>query len=234
MNKYKVIPLSREYITQKAIRIREATKTEIDFLFPVEKMIEYLLECMEGSLEIIEDNKLPNNIPAKTIQYPNINSQKNLPYTIIQVKESVYLGAIEENPEDRFTLAHEIGHAFLLHGCMCNNICKKNEIIPPIEDPEWQADTFAKELLAPSYLYSIYNHNFIAKVCKIPIEYAKQQSDYVLATEMLEHTLNRKQKSNYNSNYIINKEQEVPFPLDQTLLVPLNSPFFRKLRITKP
>lgn len=58
MNKYKVIPLSREYITQKAIRIREATKTEIDFLFPVEKMIEYLLECMEGSLEIIEDNKL--------------------------------------------------------------------------------------------------------------------------------------------------------------------------------
>jgi hypothetical protein len=228
MNKSRVIPLSREYINQKALRIRQATKTEIDFLFPIEETIEVLLECMEGSLEIVEDDKLPYNIPAKTVSYPNINSNKYFPYTIIQIKESVYLGAISGNPEDRFTLAHEMGHAFLLHGCTENKVCGIDENILPTEDPEWQADTFAKELLAPSYFFTIFDPIFLAKVCKTPIKYVKEQSDYILAKEIIESGLKKShiKKSDYIVNY-----QEIPYPFEQLLLIPLNSPFYKKLRI---
>ena len=229
MSKYKVPPLSREYISLQASNIRKVTKTEDDFLFPVENLIEILLECIGGNTEVLEDKELPSNIPAKTISYPNINLIKDIPYTVIQMKKNVYLGAIAGNPEDRFTLAHELGHAFLLHGCVNNDyVCKKDEIMSSKENPEWQADIFAKELLAPSHLFKRFNHNFIAKVCNIPIKYAKEQSDYIIAEELIEISL-RKTYSK-NSEYVINNN-EIPYPLDQTLLVPLNSPFFRKLRI---
>ena len=181
-------------------------------------------------LEILEDHELPSNIPARTISYVNDNSNNNLPYTnTIQVKESVYVGATLGNPEDRFTLAHEMGHAFLFHGYINNNyVCKEEEEIPTKEDPEWQADTFAKELLAPSYFFTIFDPIFLAKVCKTPIKYVKEQSDYILAKEIIESGLKKShiKKSDYIVNY-----QEIPYPFEQLLLIPLNSPFYKKLRI---
>lgn len=234
MNKSRVIPLSREYINQKALRIRQATKTEIDFLFLIEETIEVLLECMEGSLEIVEDDKLPYNIPARTVSYPNINSNKYFPYTIIQIKESVYLGAISGNPEDRFTLAHEMGHAFLLHGCTENKVCGIDKNILPTEDPEWQADTFAKELLAPSYFFDGANYKEIAQKCKIPQNYALEQQNFVLSDTFIKMLCNSNIKNNFlNKDYYIAVGERKPFPPDLELLVPHNNPVFRRLRIKK-
>ena len=235
MNKYKVIPLSREYITQQASNIRKATQTENIFVFPIERIIETLLECMGGNLEILEDHELPSNIPARTISYVNDNSNNNLPYTnTIQVKESVYVGATLGNPEDRFTLAHEMGHAFLFHGYINNNyVCKEEEEIPTKEDPEWQADTFAKELLAPSYLFNGRNHEEIAIKCKLPLKYALQQSDLVIVESFIKYELDPNLGQVFkNKNYVVNYP-EIPFPLDQLLLIPSNAPIFRKLIIKK-
>lgn len=70
------------------------------------------------------------------------------------VKEEIYDKALLNNGRARFTLAHEGGHV-LMH-------CKEDAILQRLErsdvlcssmeneiNPEWQADQFAAELLAP-------------------------------------------------------------------------------------
>lgn len=58
-------------------------------------------------------------------------------------------GAIHDNPRDRFTLCHELGH-YILH--QPENISYARGDIPVYQNPEWQANTFAAELLAPADL----------------------------------------------------------------------------------
>ncbi len=229
MSKCRVISLSREFINKKALQIRYAIRAENFFMFPIEKIIEPLIDCLEGRIEILEDKKLPQNIPAQTIFYPNCNSERRLPYAVMQIKESVYLGAVSGNPEDRFTLAHEAGHVFLLHSPIGNNASETNENISLTEDPEWQSDTFAKELLAPSYLFAKFKPDILAKLCKIPVRYAKEQSDYVISNSFFKYII--EQQLRYKKcNYAI-KYDELPYSYEQLLQIPDDSPFFRELRI---
>lgn len=88
------------------------------------------------------------------------------------VKEEIYDMALLDNGRARFTLAHEGGHV-LMH-------CKENVILQRIEmsnalcssmeneiNPEWQADQFAAELLAPLRLikgFSVYQIMDLFKV----------------------------------------------------------------------
>lgn len=66
---------------------------------------------------------------------------------IMVIREDVYLGAIDGNGRDRFTLAHELGH-FILHRGLGLARTPSNGH-PIYMDSEWQADTFAGELLMP-------------------------------------------------------------------------------------
>lgn len=72
---------------------------------------------------------------------------------LIRIREDVYLNAVAGCGRDRLTIAHEIGH-LLLHGDDSIALCRlePDESLKPYEDPEWQADAFGGELLAPSYL----------------------------------------------------------------------------------
>lgn len=71
------------------------------------------------------------------------------------IREDVYLALTDPNHyghgRARFTIAHELGHLFLHEGITLNRQLKvKNHQI--YEDSEWQADTFASELLMPSHM----------------------------------------------------------------------------------
>lgn len=69
----------------------------------------------------------------------------------IVISESVYDGAFAGNHRDRFTIAHEIGHLLLHHDANIS-FARGNDKIQPYEDPEWQANTFAGEVLVPVHL----------------------------------------------------------------------------------
>jgi Zn-dependent peptidase ImmA (M78 family) len=72
---------------------------------------------------------------------------------LIILSESVYLGLIKNNPRDRFTLCHEIGHALLHSKSNEDNIIyfkAKNINYEDIENiAEYQAHHFAAALLMP-------------------------------------------------------------------------------------
>lgn len=71
---------------------------------------------------------------------------------VVQVSESVYMGALNGNGRDRFTLAHELGHLFLHQGVTSYARAASSSINTPhkpYEDSEWQADQFSAELLMP-------------------------------------------------------------------------------------
>lgn len=70
---------------------------------------------------------------------------------VIYIKESVWNEACSApNSRAVFTLAHELGHYFLV--CVLSFMIasdSKTEKVAPYEDPEWQANTFASEFLMP-------------------------------------------------------------------------------------
>ncbi|KQS19247.1 hypothetical protein ASF99_05000 [Exiguobacterium sp. Leaf187] len=70
----------------------------------------------------------------------------------LRIREDVYEAALNGNPRHRFTLAHEIGHVCLHRGIKRLARGGAPVSIPAFKDPEWQANEFAGELLAPTHL----------------------------------------------------------------------------------
>ena len=66
----------------------------------------------------------------------------------IRIREDVYERACYGHGRDRLTMAHELGH-LLLHRVETITFAREDGDIPPYKDPEWQANAFAGELLAP-------------------------------------------------------------------------------------
>jgi len=89
--------------------------------------------------EIVEPEELPDR---EAEMCPSDNC--------IRIRESVYIKAIDHDPHSRFTLAHELGHFFLhRHQALAFGRPSLNGNIPAYRHSEWQADTFARNLLAP-------------------------------------------------------------------------------------
>jgi toxin-antitoxin system, toxin component family protein len=66
----------------------------------------------------------------------------------IRIREDVYERACNGYGRDRLTMAHELGH-LLLHRVEMITLAREDGDIPPYKDPEWQANAFVGELLAP-------------------------------------------------------------------------------------
>ena len=71
----------------------------------------------------------------------------------IKIREDVYEKATQGNGRARFTILHEVGH-LLMHYNDRVALCRKSDNAPlkAYEDPEWQADAFAGELLIAEHL----------------------------------------------------------------------------------
>ena len=135
---YKAEPLSRKKIREITKYLRKLCGISMKQEFPVVKFMECLLEKFEYTYEICSEEELPKDY-ARTIP-----SEK-----ILQVREDVYMKAVNGNGRHIFTIAHEIGHV-ILHDFETVSFARADEKIKVYEDPEWQANTFAGELIAPA------------------------------------------------------------------------------------
>ena len=138
MDSFKATPLSRKNIRKIARLIRESIGVSDKEAFPVIPFLESVLKKFDYDYDICEESELKDKyavtIPSKRL---------------MKIREDVYLGAMNNNPRDLFTIAHEFGHAFL-HDTDTIVLARGEEGIKAYENPEWQANTFAAELLAPS------------------------------------------------------------------------------------
>lgn len=165
-----VKPRSRKEIREIALFIREIYSSERVTSFPILKFMEYVIpEFIEGFQYIIKDDSEMGDCDGKT--FP----EKRLIY----LKRSVYDGAYYKNPRDRFTVAHEVGH-LLLHDNESISYGRTNKPIKPYENPEWQANTFAAELLIPINQIRNLSPYEISEMFNVSLSAAKIQLKYAI------------------------------------------------------
>ena len=111
--------------------------------FPIVQFVENVLHLLvpDFTLEIVPKEKMPDK-----------HGETFPTRKLIRIREDVYLGAVRGNGRDRLTIAHEIAHLFLHADSISLCRLEPGQELKPYEDPEWQANAFAGELLAPSYL----------------------------------------------------------------------------------
>ena len=163
MSDIAVPPMSKDNIKGIANKFRETIGFSNKLYFPIVQFLEYFLEDLGYQMEIVEDHELNG---AYAVTYPNEK--------LLKIRESVYNGAVNNNPRDRFTLAHELGH-IILHPIEIIGdlkLARTNDIIPAYRNPEWQANTFAGELLAPGNLIVGMDKEEISERCKISLQAA--------------------------------------------------------------
>lgn len=153
-------PRSSAEIEKITRYIRSECGCEDNLFFPIENFIEEVL---------------PEIYPGFTYDYVSYNEMSFGTYAyfdplenVMRIQEDVYLRACEGSGRDRFTLAHEAGHCILNREGMILRRTTKNRVPKPYEDPEWQANEFASNILMPRDL--IRKHNLtpseISLYCK--------------------------------------------------------------------
>lgn len=145
--------LSRMKIRQVTEHLRKIAGLDKSPYFPIVEFIEFVLGDPDNDFnyEIVDPGEMED-------MYGNTNTATNT----MRIRSDVYRGAIAGNPRDRFTLCHELGHYFL-HQPEFMSHARGN--VPRYRDPEWQANTFAAELMAPYSLTKDMSVQEIMKEC---------------------------------------------------------------------
>ncbi len=170
-------------MTGEIYEVQRKTKSQISQYAQYARQRFKVQGCYVDIVKIVED-LFPKFIPNYNFRIVNdededIDMKGILAYTeakngkiTVYVWEDVYEKAIRDNGCARFTLAHEAGHV-LMH-CEENAILRRVESFSdfhtPIKNeknPEWQADQFAAELLAPLPLTKGLSVNQIADIFKV-------------------------------------------------------------------
>jgi len=173
LNDYIAAPLSRQKLRALTLSIRKTFHLENEICFPVVEMLEAMPDIFSANkfaCEIVPDHELPDSVQGDT----------DVANHYMRIKESVYNGAYAGNGRDRYSIAHEIGHYMLLSivgVAFQRNISKRK--VKAYEDPEWQAECFAAELLMPHHLIGGMNVSEISKRCNVSHAAAKTQIKFV-------------------------------------------------------
>ncbi len=171
MSKYKAKAVSRKLIKDYVKYIRHITGFENELYFPIIPFLDIILpelfDNFSCDIRLVEDmpNKCGETFPAENR---------------IEIREDIYEKACLGDGFARLTVAHEIGH-FLMHDMDSVSLCKliPGEKLKAYEDPEWQADAFGGELLAPSYLIKNMSESSISKKCGITPRAAQVQKSKI-------------------------------------------------------
>ncbi|MST73478.1 ImmA/IrrE family metallo-endopeptidase [Roseburia sp. MUC/MUC-530-WT-4D] len=163
MENVSVEPMSRKSIRNIVMEFRKLFGLENTLFFPIVEFIEWCLPELGLDFEILDVCEMRDT-------YGLTNMDKNTLY----IREDVYIGAKNGVPRDRFTLCHELGHA-LLH--TPDRVSFARGEIPAYRDPEWQANTFAGELMAPYSLTRNMSPQEISDKCGMSLQAAKIQYD---------------------------------------------------------
>ena len=132
-----VPPLSLKQIRKRCELIRRIYNIPLNAPVDIVKVFEYILTQIGVEFEIVPKHEMGAK-HGETI--PSENR--------IRIREDVYERACYGHGRDRLTMAHELGH-LLLHRVETITFAREDGDIPPYKDPEWQANAFAGELLAP-------------------------------------------------------------------------------------
>lgn len=133
-------PISKNKLKSIAVEFRKRFHVEC-LAFPVLDIIEDLHCTGLLNLQIVEDADLKLTKDQLALYELKTNT--------MYVKLSVYNEALNNIGRSRFTLAHELSHYLLLYVLKFD--VEETEVdVKPYEDPEWQANYLAGELLAPS------------------------------------------------------------------------------------
>lgn len=156
---YKAMPVSKRNIADFAWDCRKSCGCAFIKEFPIVQYLELIMPRMFPgfTLEIAEAEEMP------------FKEGETIPGTdTIRLRRDIYEAACNGDGRARFTVAHEIGH-FMLHTPDSIILCRMEEGqgIKKYEDPEWQANVFASELLAPVYLAKGMTAHQIAEEFKI-------------------------------------------------------------------
>lgn len=165
--KFRADATSRQNIRKLVMSIRQTCKLENDLYFPI-------LRFVENVLPSIFDDFTFEVLPAK--EMGECHGQTFPDEHIIRIRSDVYEGAADGIGRDRLTIAHEVGH-LLLHHTESISFCRlsKNQKLPAYEDPEWQANCFGGELLAPSTLIKGMTVSEVAEKCGVSLDAAEIQ-----------------------------------------------------------
>lgn len=165
---FRAIPTSRKEIRRVAKYIREYFKIDDNSPLPVPAFLEIFCYCCDYNYQIVEDSALPSCY-ALTKPYNRT----------ILINKSTYLSACNGEPRARFTIVHEIGHAiFHNESSTIYTRSRSAKIIRAFENPEWQANTFAAEILVPYYRINGLSVDEIAKKYLVSKKVAQIQSSF--------------------------------------------------------
>ena len=166
---YKTKPTSREELREIAKFIREIFSCKNKYRFDVIDAFERAPVVLPAIVcLVVEDDEFEENIPARCV--PDFNGN----YTV-EVKSSVYDGAIEGIGGYRAHILHEMCHAILcLLGFtpILDREFKNNEL-KPFESMEWQAKALCGEVLMPYEETKNLSVNQIRHLCQVSRESAE-------------------------------------------------------------
>ena len=132
-----VKPLKLKEIRKICSRIRKLFGIPVDEPIDIVRLLEHKLHLLGIEFEIVPESELEMR-----------HGESILGQKIIRIREDVYNRACAGHGRDRLTMAHELGH-IILHQKEDIVLTRSEGTIPPYMDPEWQANAFAGELLAP-------------------------------------------------------------------------------------
>lgn len=130
--------LSLKQIRDFAKKIRIIFGIEDDVYVDIVRVYEYILQSIEVTFEIVDYASMGDK-----------HGETLIGRNVIRIREDVYDRACKGYGRDRLTMAHELGH-LLLHNMKNLSLARNaNQKVAAYSDPEWQANAFAGELLAP-------------------------------------------------------------------------------------
>lgn len=169
MGKYYIArPTSRRKIRNFANEIRRFFKLENCLEFPVVEVFEFLSNLGLFTFEILPKEDMGNKYGET---FPEENH--------IKIREDIYDKACEGVPFGKSTLAHELYHLFF-HKETSISLCRTEGQLAErktYEDPEWQADCFAGELMVSKELVKDMKVGQVVKKCNVTPKMARCQLD---------------------------------------------------------
>lgn len=169
MSKMVATPLSRQKIRVIANIIRKIGGYDTKF-----NILEFLEKILPEKLDskfvmcVVDDEEIRGC-------YAKACPDKHM----IIVSQTTYNGAYEGVGRHRFTLCHELGH-YILHGADRVSFPRLDRSIQPYEDTEWQANTFAGELLVPEDIAKNFSAEEIVQMCGVSYQVAIIQKEQAL------------------------------------------------------
>lgn len=140
---YKTKPTDRETLRKLACAFDKLMGTEGQVKKPVVKLLDKITDSMSFvHYEIVEDDTLPYNIPCRGGFHADGTY-------LIQIKETIYLGAIDGIGAYRNHIMHEIFHPFMLMmGFVpCLDRSFADNTLDAYESCEWQVKAITGEYL---------------------------------------------------------------------------------------